>query len=704
MAYSDIRTPEAHAAVLGEADQSIEGSIHYSVAHNAAAQMHGWEAHKLATTEAFTLIEGAYQQALQAAMDGSAPFASALSPYANVANPPAIGPGKNVVSGDSETPWVTFEDLTLPATSTQVFDYVVRVYGYAGSAPTTRVIETALIRVTRDAVGAASLLSSATPFTEARLRVTVGADDITIDVRAHATDTWVWDTEAIRQIAPPPPAIGTTAGTVAAGNDARIGTVTAHLPNGTSQTASGVTAEPGSAVVSGVLRPNRLSLVRRAHFDAEDHFHSRLSHQWRMDPNAITLAGSGVSAVAEKVTGRAANALVQATDAQRPQFSPSHASFGGRSAITDGGSGQGHDKRLACSAAEISLAFPYWRIFIFAPTTTITGADCRLAGSSASREFEIDVAFADQGYFVYNGTGSQANKIGVSTSAPGTAAMLAISVHDQLGKRARAILYTADGKMQVKEQMLLNAIAPGPLCVLNWTINGMGYPGGIADILQGPGSLSPTDEMATIAYCAEWYGFAELQRRVLFDGNSLMVGAEAGLAAMAQASTVHLAHTNVAVSGRSTEAVRAALLYSNADWGVEAQNGLYVCSELTNHINQGATGEQAIAAAIALIADARALGYTNVIFTTCLPRGGLTAGMITARNYANNYLAANWAAMGITKLVNFHTASAIDGQTCPAALLDTLNAIWNVDQTHLVDYTLFVAQIRLRMAEIGFYA
>jgi hypothetical protein len=199
MAFTDIRTPEAHAAVLGEAViDPHTNEIEYSAAHNAAAQMHGWEAHKIATTEAFTLQEGYYQAALVAALAGDVPYTSALSPYALAGAVPPIGPGKHLVLHSALTPWVTFEDIELPATSAQVFDYIVKAYGYLDGTPTTRVTETATLRVTRDGSGNASLLSVASPFADSRLRVTVGTDDITIDVRAHATEDWIWDTEAIR--------------------------------------------------------------------------------------------------------------------------------------------------------------------------------------------------------------------------------------------------------------------------------------------------------------------------------------------------------------------------------------------------------------------------------------------------------------------------------------------------------------------------
>lgn len=234
MAYNDVRTPEQHAAVTGNASLD-DGDVVYSVGHLGAAQMHGWEAHKRATTEAFTLIEGYYLEAIDAALAGGAPYESALSPYANVASPPAIGPGKHLVTHSALEPWVTFEDIELPGSATQVYDYTVRAYGYRLDAPTTRVNEIVVLRVTRDGSGDASLLTPAEPFADTRLRITVSDDDVTVDVRAHATQDWVWDTEMTRG------AVG-----------AASASISLRLPNGDSVAASGLTACPNVASISAL--------------------------------------------------------------------------------------------------------------------------------------------------------------------------------------------------------------------------------------------------------------------------------------------------------------------------------------------------------------------------------------------------------------------------------------------------------------------
>ena len=83
-------TPEEHAEATGnvkmlKSRRSINGvSIGktYSAGHAAAAQLHGWEAHKAATVEPFKLTREAYELAIVAALEGSEPYKDALSQFA----------------------------------------------------------------------------------------------------------------------------------------------------------------------------------------------------------------------------------------------------------------------------------------------------------------------------------------------------------------------------------------------------------------------------------------------------------------------------------------------------------------------------------------------------------------------------------------------------------------------------------------------
>lgn len=88
-------TPDAHARetdniIRLRAHRTINGSgltETFTVAHRAAAQVHGWEAHKQATTTELLLSRADYLAALQAAADGGEPHQAALSEYAPKTQP-----------------------------------------------------------------------------------------------------------------------------------------------------------------------------------------------------------------------------------------------------------------------------------------------------------------------------------------------------------------------------------------------------------------------------------------------------------------------------------------------------------------------------------------------------------------------------------------------------------------------------------------
>lgn len=86
-----VATPEEHAAATDNVKElrgarTINGKATIgrtlSAAHMAAAQLHGWEAHKAATVEPFQLTREDYAAALKVAQEGGSPHAPALSPYA----------------------------------------------------------------------------------------------------------------------------------------------------------------------------------------------------------------------------------------------------------------------------------------------------------------------------------------------------------------------------------------------------------------------------------------------------------------------------------------------------------------------------------------------------------------------------------------------------------------------------------------------
>jgi len=89
-AVSALATPEAHAEATNnllqlKSRRTVNGASHgsaFSVNHAAAAQLHGWNAHKQATTGELLISEADYLAALEVAAVGGDAHAPALSPYA----------------------------------------------------------------------------------------------------------------------------------------------------------------------------------------------------------------------------------------------------------------------------------------------------------------------------------------------------------------------------------------------------------------------------------------------------------------------------------------------------------------------------------------------------------------------------------------------------------------------------------------------
>lgn len=85
-----LATPEAHAEATNnllqlKSRRTINGASHgsaFSLKHAAAAQLHGWNAHKQATTEELLISEADYLAALEVAAVGGEPHAPAVSQFA----------------------------------------------------------------------------------------------------------------------------------------------------------------------------------------------------------------------------------------------------------------------------------------------------------------------------------------------------------------------------------------------------------------------------------------------------------------------------------------------------------------------------------------------------------------------------------------------------------------------------------------------
>lgn len=89
LGVATVATPEEHAQATGntmatKGRRTINGSsgaVAFSVAHMAAAQLHGWNAHAAATTEPFTLTRDAYEAALKCALEGKDAHTEACSRF-----------------------------------------------------------------------------------------------------------------------------------------------------------------------------------------------------------------------------------------------------------------------------------------------------------------------------------------------------------------------------------------------------------------------------------------------------------------------------------------------------------------------------------------------------------------------------------------------------------------------------------------------
>jgi hypothetical protein len=107
------------------------------------------------------------------------------------------------IPADSGETWVT-GILTLPAPggNTAVYDYLVRAYGYQSTSPTTVYVdESVVLRVSLDAAGTtATLMGHNKPFDSPKLRATLNASSVTIDVRPDAVNNWSWTAQARRII------------------------------------------------------------------------------------------------------------------------------------------------------------------------------------------------------------------------------------------------------------------------------------------------------------------------------------------------------------------------------------------------------------------------------------------------------------------------------------------------------------------------
>jgi hypothetical protein len=113
--------------------------------------------------------------------------------------------GPTAIASSGGEAWTTgVLTLAAPATAASVYDYVVRAHGYPTSTPTVGYVdESVVIRVSRNSGGtAAVIMGHNKPFNSPKLRATLNASTVTIDVRADAADGWTWTLSQLRMLAP----------------------------------------------------------------------------------------------------------------------------------------------------------------------------------------------------------------------------------------------------------------------------------------------------------------------------------------------------------------------------------------------------------------------------------------------------------------------------------------------------------------------
>lgn len=493
---------------------------------------------------------------------------------------------------------------------------------------------------------------------------------------------------------------------------AGVTTINASLaiirPDGTSTIASRYQARDRDTVSAGTLVPGGMRIpqptrfVTNPSYELEDHFGARLLNQWRVDPNKVTLVLGDASVLKCRVTDRVTDNLVQTTAAKRLTYVRSSAVFGGRPALSAGGSARGHNKSIGSSTCA-SAAFPYIKFIVFAATDTIDN-DCRLMGpGDASRWFEV-IANTNPLLAGYNG--GTATLSGYFDPTSRLAHMLIVGVYDNQSLPSVGVLYRSDGLLTfVRRINFLSGVAGGTLTLLNagFTPN-QGFPGIVADAGQISGLLANSDIGVLLQYAIDWFGFTAPDREVLFDGNSLMMNAKATMDSIVLTSNP--TRFNAAVGGRDILDVLAGLKDSASlhNTGFVTTRRCWCWTELSNSILGGASLATVQADFRAAMAEARALGFDDIVTTTCMARIDITGAAEVVRAAANAWLASDWVTEGIDALVNMHTATVIDGQSCPATLLDPTDVTYFVDGIHLTvtGLPIWAEQFRVRLTALGY--
>jgi hypothetical protein len=482
-----------------------------------------------------------------------------------------------------------------------------------------------------------------------------------------------------------------------------VGIITAAqaeiLMNGVSVSSIVVSPSLNVTVVGSVATV--APVCGRSPAEIEDIVGDALRQCYRVDPGSVTLNSTTISALQNRVGGLP---ISQATAGNQPTYVTGDAAFGGRP-CADFGNTTAHAKVLF-NASTRRLDRDFSRFAVYRANVDCSASTGRILGNGdASRLCEL--YFTGTALQIYNGGGGSVADVDPA-SLLGHLVVAQLSTNQ--GPKSGGFLYRSDGLVTHLDSPNIVTVADnGSFAMGGAVFAPVGAPVRIAEcgeIFGIPGALQ---RGGLIRYASERYGWTLPTREVMFDGNSLNVKGTLWPGAIVLPNTQ--SRYFAAVGGRTIQTVIDALRSSalNETCGVTTLRRAWVGSEISNSIVANVDGPTMVAQLQTLISHIRAAGFTDIVMGTCTPRGGLSGPQETARVYANDWLANNWQSAGVTRLANLHTATAINGQSCPVGLLTaTGNATYYLDEAGAwvhntaAGYTLRGEQYRYWLAELGY--
>lgn len=440
----------------------------------------------------------------------------------------------------------------------------------------------------------------------------------------------------------------------------------------------------------------------RTQLELDDLFGADLRQDYRVDPNTVTLNSTTISALSDRA---GCGVLAQGTAGNQPTYVTGDPAFGGRP-CADFGNTTAHSK-LLYSATTRTIDREFSRFAVYRANVDLTASSGRILGNGdANRYCEVYLQSGSSAVQVYNGGAGDVGEID-KTSLLGHLVLATVGAN--LNVKSGGLLYRSDGL--VTHLGWANVVTPtssGTFAIGGAQFAAVGAPVRIAQAGEVFGIPGAIRRGGLIRYVAERYGWTLPSREVMYDGDSLSVKATLWPAAIV------LNNTNsryfAAVGGRAIrqtiDALRSSAL--NETCGVTGMRRAWCGSTISNSVVANVSGPDMVAQLQELIAEIRAAGFDDIIMGTCTPRGGLSGAQETARQYVNSWLASNWQSAGIARLANLHTATAINGQTCPAGLLTATNPTYYLEEggawvhNTAAGYTLRGEQYRYWLADLGY--